>query len=102
MKWRAALTDPLDEAMECFQQDLDIYPSMIAVPAWRDLQACLRELKKQPDFDRKLCIPDVTGFFSTILERVKAEMAVIQEDERLREETLAQESAKLIDLVTQF
>jgi len=101
-KWRAALTDPLDDAMESFKQDLDIFPSSLAIPAWKDLQSHLREMKKQLGFDRKVCIPDITEFFSTVLERVRAEMSAMQEDEKLREEILTQESAKLVGLVTQF
>ena len=101
-KWRAALTDPLDEAMELFKRELDIFPSTLAIPAWKDLQAHLRQMKKVPGFDRKLSIPQISEFFATMLERVRTEMKTIQEDEKLKEEMLALESAKLVDLVTQF
>ena len=44
-KWKAVLIDLLDEAMESFQKELDIFLMSLAVPAWQDLQACLREMK---------------------------------------------------------
>jgi len=37
-----------------------------------------------------------------VLEEVKAELGAVQEDERVREETLAQESAKLVSIVKEY
>jgi len=88
VQWKAALTDPLDDAMERFKGELDIFPTSIAVPAWQDLLAHLALLKKEADFDRKLCIPAIAEQFHTIMDKVKLEFAVIQDNERVKEETL--------------
>jgi len=101
-QWKKALSDPLEEAMDSLKAELDIFPSTLAVPAWKDTQAWLKDAKKQKDFDRKSCIPALTEFFSTVLGKVKTEYAAIQEDERLHEETLAAESGKLVALLEQF
>jgi len=101
-QWKAALTDPLDDAMEKFKGELDIFPTSIAVPAWQDMLAHLALLKKEQDFDRKLCIPAVAERFNTILEKVKSEFAIIQEDEWAKEETLTRESEKLVKMVEEY
>lgn len=51
VKWKAALSDPLDNVMESFKKELDIFPSTLAVPAWQDLLSHLAPMKKQLDFD---------------------------------------------------
>ena len=101
-QWKRALLDPLDETMESLKTELDIFPSVLAVPAWKDTLAWLKDVKKQPGFDRKESIPALTEFFSTVLAKVKSEYSVIQEDERLQEETLAAESKKLVALLERF
>jgi len=101
-QWKKALTDPLDETMDSLKAELDIFPSTLAVPAWKDTMAQLKDLKKQEGFDRKECIPALTEFFSTILAKVKSEYSAIQEDERLHEETLTAESEKLVALLEHF
>ena len=101
-QWKKALADPLEEAMDSLKAELDIFLSTLAVPAWKDTQAWLKDAKKHKDFDRKGCIPALTEFFSTILSRVKSEYAAIQEDERLREETLTAESERLVALLEQY
>jgi len=101
-QWKRALTDPLDETMDSLKAELDIFPSTLAIPAWKDMMAWLKDAKKQHGFDRKSSIPAVTEFFSTVLVKVKSEYSVIQEDERMREETLTDESGKLVALLEQF
>jgi len=101
-QWKRALTDPLDDTMDSLKAELDIFPSVLAVPAWKDMMAWLKDKKKQPDFDRKDSIPAVMEFFSTIMVKVKSEYGAIQEDERLCEETLAAESEKLVALLEWF
>jgi len=101
-QWKRALADPLDEAMDSLKAELDIFPSTLAVPAWKDMLAWLKDAKKQADFDRKESIPAVRAFFSTILAKVKSEYGAIQEDERMREETLTAESGKLVALLERF
>jgi len=88
--------------MNALKAELDIFPSTLAVPAWKDVLAWLKDLKKRPDFDRKECIPALTEFFSTVLVQVKSEYSAIQEDERLQEETLTAESEKLVELLEHF
>jgi len=88
--------------MDSLKADLDIFPSTLAVPAWKDMMAWLKDAKKQPDFDRKECIPAATEFFSTVLAKVKSEYSAIQEDEWMHEETLTAESRKLVALLEQF
>jgi len=88
--------------MNSLKAELDIFPSTLAVPAWKDMMAWLKDAKKQRGFDRKECIPAATEFFSTILAKVKSEYSAIQEDERVREETLTAESGKLVALLEQF
>jgi len=101
-QWKKALADPLEETMDSLKAELDIFPSTLAVPAWKDTQAWLKDAKKQKDFDGKGCIPALSEFFATVLVKVKSEYAAIQEDERLHEETLAAESSKLVALLEQF
>ena len=101
-QWKKALSDPLEETMDSLKADLDIFPSILAVPAWKDTLAWLKDRKKDKDFDRKSCIPALTEFFSTVLTRVRSEYAAIQEDEKLKEETLTAESEKLVALLDQF
>jgi len=101
-QWKRALTDPLDDTMNSLKAELDIFPSTLAIPAWKDMMAWLKDKKKQPGFDRKECVPAATEFFSTILAKVKSEYNVIQEDERMREETLTAESEKLVALLERF
>jgi len=101
-QWKKALVDPLEEAMDSLKAELDIFPSTLAVPAWKDTQAWLKDAKKHKDFDRKGCIPALTEFFTTVLSKVKSDYASIQEDEKLHEETLAAESGKLVALLEQF
>ena len=101
-QWRKALTDPLDEAMDSLKAELDIFPSTLAVPAWKDTLAWLKDRRKMDGYDRKECILALTDFFKMVLARVKLDYAAIQEDERLQEETLKAESGKLIVLLEQF
>jgi len=101
-QWKKAIADPLEETMDSLKAELDIFPSTLAVPAWKDTQAWLKDAKKWKDFDRKECIPALTEFFLTVLSKVKSEYVAIQEDERLQEETLAAESGKLVALLEQF
>ena len=101
-QWKKALADPLEETMDSLKAELDIFPSILAVPAWKDTQAWLKDAKKSKDFDRKGCIPALTEFFSTILAKVKSEYTSIQDDEKLREETLTAESEKLMALLERF
>jgi len=82
-QWKKALADPLEETMDTLKAELDIFPSTLAVPAWKDTLAWLKDMKKDKDFDRKGCIPALTEFFSTVLSKVKSEYAAVQEDERL-------------------
>ena len=102
VQWKRALADPLEEAMDSLKAELDIFPSLLAVPAWKDTLAWLKDRKKDKDFNRKGCIPALTEFFSTVLSKVKSEYAAIQEDERLREEALSTESGKLVARLEQF
>ena len=88
--------------MDSLKAELDIFLSTLAIPAWKDMMAWLKDLKKQPGFDCKECIPAVTEFFLTILAKVKSEYSAIQEDEKLREETLTAESEKLVALLERF
>jgi len=101
-QWKRALTDPLDDTMNSLKAELDIFPSTLAIPAWKDMMAWLKDKKKQPGFDRKDCVPAATEFFSTVLAKVKSEYNAIQEDERAREETLTAESEKLVALLERF
>jgi len=101
-QWKKALADPLEEALESLKAELDIFPSILAVPAWKDTLAWLKDKKRDKDFDRKGCIPALTEFFSTILSKVKSEYAAVQEDERLWDETLTAESEKLVALLEQY
>jgi len=77
-QWKRALTDPLDEAMDSFKAELDIFLSTLAVPAWKDMMAYLKDKKRQENFDRKACIPALTEFFTTVLDKVKSEYSAIQ------------------------
>jgi len=88
--------------MDSFKKDLDIFPTSLAVPAWQDMLAHLKGMKKQADFDRKASIPALTEFFTTVLNKVKSEFSAIQENEQLREETLAKESEKLVELMSRY
>jgi len=101
-QWKKALADPLEETMDSLKLELDIFPSSLAIPAWKDTQAWLKDAKKNKDFDRKGCIPALAEFFSTVLAKVKSKYTAIQEDERLQEETLTAESGKLVALLEQF
>ena len=101
-QWKKALADPLEEAMDSLKAELDIFPSILAVPAWKDTLVWLKDKKKDKDFDRKGCIPALTEFFSTVMSKVKSEYAAVQEDERLRDETLTAESEKLVSLLEQY
>jgi len=101
-QWKRALVDPLDETMDSLKAELDIFLSVLAVPAWKDTLAWLKDKKKQEGFDWKDSIPALTDFFSTVLARVKSEYGAIQEDERLQEETLTTESEKLVALLERF
>jgi len=101
-QWKRALADPLEEAMDSLKAELDIFPSVLAIPAWKDTLAWLKDMKKDKDFDCKGCIPALTEFFSMVLVKVKSEYTAIQEDERLRDETLTAESEKLVALLEQF
>jgi len=38
-QWKKALADPLEETMDSLKAELDIFPSTLAVPAWKDTQA---------------------------------------------------------------
>jgi len=101
-QWKKALADPLEETMDSLKAELDIFPSILAVPAWKDTQAWLKDAKKQKDFDKRSCVPALTEFFTTVLSKVKSDYAAIQEDERLHEETLTAESDKLVALLERF
>ena len=65
-------------------------------------QAWLKDARKRAGFDVRECVQALTEFFSTVLAKVKSEYAAVQEDERMREETLTAESGKLVALLEQF
>jgi len=101
-KWRAAILDPLDDAMNAFRATLDDYPAVFTKPAWSDLLTFLNKAKRQPDFDRKGFVPKLTEEFDSHLEKVQAAATAQQEEEQQRENTLAEASNVLTSMVTRY
>jgi len=101
-KWRAAISDPLDDAMNGFRAILDEYPPVLTKPAWSDLVSFLNKAKKQTDFDRKGFVSMLKGEFDSLLEKVQAAASAQQEEEQRREEALAEASNALTSLVAEL
>jgi len=103
-KWRAAIQDPLDDAMNGFRATLDEYPALITKAAWGKLMARLNALKKSAgsDFDRKGCIPEMQSEFDTLLEEVQAAASALQEEERLKKQALADASNILASMAERY
>jgi len=101
-KWRAAILDPLDDAMNGFRAALDEYPVVLTKPAWSDLVSFLNKAKRQADFDRKGFIPALKGEFDSILEKVQTAASAQQEEEQQREDALAEASNVLTDMVAKL
>jgi len=101
-KWRAAISDPLDNAMNGFRATLDKYPATLTKPAWSDLIFFLNKAKRQTDFDRKGFIPTLKLEFDSLLEKVQAAAAAQQEEEQKREEALAEASNVLTSMVARL
>jgi len=98
-KWRAAISDPLDDAMNGFRGILDEYPAALTKPAWSELISFLNRAKKDADFDRKGFIPTLKAEFDLLLEKVQAAASAQQEEEQRREEALAEASNELTNMV---
>ena len=101
-KWRAVIQDPLDDLMNGFQATLDEYPALITKAAWGKLMTRLGVLKKQAGFDRRGCIPEMQTEFDTLLEEVQAAASALQEEERLREQALADASNILANMAERY
>jgi len=101
-KWRAAISDPLDDAMNGFRVTLDGYPAALTKPAWSDLVSFLNKAKRQEDFDRKAFVPTLKNEFDSLLEKVQAAAALQQEDEQQREEALAGASNALTTMIARL
>jgi len=101
-KLRAAISDPLDDAMNGFRATLDEYPAALTKPAWSDLISFLNKAKRQTGFDRKGFIPALKEEFDSLLEKVQAAAAAQQEEERKREEALAEASNALTSMVARL
>jgi len=98
-KWRAAISDPLDDAMNGFRAVLDEYPAALTKPAWSELVSFLNRAKKDAGFDRKGFVPTLKAEFDPLLEKVQAAASAQQEEERQREEALADASNELTGMV---
>ena len=101
-KWRAAISDPLDDAMNGFRAMLDEYPAALTKPAWSDLVSFLNRAKKQSDFDRKGFTPKLKEEFDSLLEKVQAAALAQQEEEQKREEALTAASNELTSMVARL
>jgi len=101
-RWRAAISDPLDDAMNGFRATLDEYPAVLTKPAWSDLVSFLNKAKRQADFDRKSFVPVLKEAFDPLLEKVQAAAAAQQEEEQQRENALAKASNALTDMVAKL
>jgi len=101
-KWRAAISDLLDDAMNGFRATLDEYPAALTMPAWSDLVSFLNRAKKQVDFDRKGFIPALRTEFNSLLEKVQVAASAQQEDEQRWEDALAEASNALTGMVAQL
>jgi len=101
-KWRAAISDPLDDAMNGFRAILDEYPAVLTKPAWSDLMFFLNKAKREADFDRKGFIPKLKEEFDSLLEKVQAAASAQQEEEQQRENALAKASNALTGMVAEL
>jgi len=101
-KWRAAISDPLDDAMNGFRAVLDGYPAVLTRPAWSDLVSFLNKAKKQADFDRKDFVPTLKEEFDSLLEKVQAAALAQQEEEQQRENALTEASNALTSMVAEL
>ena len=101
-KWRAAISDLLDDAMNGFRTILDEYPAALTKPAWSDLVSFLNKAKKQADFDRKGFVPTLKEEFDSLLEKVQAAASAQQEEEQQREVALAEASNALTGMVAEL
>jgi len=101
-KWRAAISDPLDDAMNGFRAVLDEYPAALTKPAWSDLVSFLNQAKKQADFDRKGFVPTLKREFDSLLEKVQSAASAQQEEEQRQEEALAEASNALTSMVAKL
>jgi len=98
-KWRAAISDPLDDAMNGFRAILDEYPAVLTKPAWSELVSFLNKAKKDAGFDRKGFVPTLKAEFDPLLEKVQAAASAQQQEEQRREEALAEASNELTSMV---
>jgi len=101
-KWRAAISDPLDDAMNGFRAILDEYPAALTKPAWSELVLFLNKAKKQSDFDRKAFAPELKVEFDSLLEKVQAAAAAQQDEEQQRETALAEASNALTGMLEEL
>jgi len=101
-KWRAAISDPLDDAMNTFRSTLDEYPPILTKPAWSDLVTFLNKAKWQPEFDRKGFIPELKAMFDSLLEKVQNAATAQQEEEQAREDALAAASNELAAMAARY
>jgi len=101
-KWRAAISDPLDDAMNGFRATLDEYPAVLTKPAWSDLVSFLNRAKRQEDFDRKSFVPTLKEAFDPLLEKVQAAATAQQEEEQQRENALAEASNALTNMIARL
>ena len=101
-KWRAAIQDPLDDLMNGFRATLDEYPALITKSAWSKLMARLSLKKKRDGFDRRGCIPEMQTEFDSLLEEVQAAASAMQEEERVREQALADASNVLANMAERY
>jgi len=101
-KWRAAISDPLDDAMNGFRATLDEYPAVLTKPAWSDLLSFLNKAKQQEGFDRKSFVPILKEAFDPLLEKVQAAATAQQEEEQQRENALAEASNALTGMVARL
>jgi len=101
-KWRAAIQDPLDDAMNAFRATLDDYPASLTKPAWGALVARLNALKKEPGFDRKECIPTLQAEFDSLLGDVQAAAMKQQEEEQAQEQALVDASNVLAGMAERY
>ena len=101
-KWRAAISDPLDDAMNGFRAMLDEFPAALTKPAWSDLVSFMNKAKKQSDFDRKGFVPRLKEEFDSLLEKVQAAASAQQEEEQKHEEALTAASNELTNMVARL
>jgi len=101
-KWRAAISDPLDDAMNGFRAILDEYPAALTKPAWSDLMSFLNKAKKRDGFDRRAFIPELKVEFDSLLEKVQAAASAQQDEEQQRESALAEASNVLTGMLEEL